>query len=387
MKKIVITLSAVFSLISLVACDGIIHISDLKVESKGHFTQEQLNYLKSEDYTDTSPYNGNMSISKPEPVVFTWKSNYKKDIEFGIIDGCGRLSHEFDKPQYNYKVKGNRFEFYNPIFKTDEIGNTSCFLFFNNNSGESGIYFSEEVTVSGPRNVYVDGVENMRDIGGWGKFNDKGQYITYMKQGMLYRSGRFNEDKETDVKVSISENGLYEINNHLMIKTEIDLRKTSTNEVGGLTTKSVLGDDVNYIQLPMAFNGNNILTFKGKVSGDTYEYDNPAMIKRFFEILADKNNYPIDYHCSIGKDRTGCLSYLVEGLMGFEKEHMYRDYMFTNFADAGLCKITDITDRYGKTIDEYESGETLQEKVYNYLNDVIGVSKENLDNVINNLKA
>ena len=73
--------------------------------------------------------------------------------------------------------------------------------------------------------------------------------------------------------------------------------------------------------------------------------------------------------------------------MGFEKEHMYRDYMFTNFADAGLCKITDITDRYGKTIDEYENGETLQEKVYNYLNEVIGVSKENLDKVINNLKA
>ena len=37
-------------------------------------------------------------------------------------------------------------------------------------------------------------------------------------------------------------------------------------------------------------------------------------------------------------------------------------------------------------IDEYTSGNTLQEKVYNYLNEVIGVSKENLDSVINNLK-
>ena len=199
MKKIVITLSTVFSLISLVACDGTLYITGLKVESKGHFTQEQLNYLKSEEYTDTSPYNGNMSISKPEPVVFTWKSNYKKYIEFAITDGYGRLSVEFDRPQYNYRVKGNRFEYYNPIFKTDEIANTSCLLFFNNYSDENGIYFSEEVTVSGPRNIYVDGVENMRDIGGWGKFNDKGQYITYMKQGMLYRSGRFNEDKANPV--------------------------------------------------------------------------------------------------------------------------------------------------------------------------------------------
>ena len=387
MKKIVVTLSTVISLLSLVACEGTLRISDVKYESKGHFTQEQLNYLKSEDYTNTSPYNGNMSLSKPEPIVFTWKSNSKKELTILMGDGQGRESTEFDKPQYNYKVKGNKFEFYNPIFKTTEKANTSVFMISEDHTGDSGLYFSEEVAVSGPRNVYVDGVENMRDIGGWGKFNDSGQYVTYMKQGMLYRSGRFNEDKETEVKVSITKDGLYEVNNHLLIKTEIDLRKTSTNEVGGLNNKSVLGDNVNYIQLPMAYNGNNILTFKGKVSGDDYEYDNPAMIKRFFEILADKNNYPIDYHCSIGKDRTGCLSYLVEGLLGFSQEHMYRDYMFTNFADAGMCKITDITDRYGKTIDEYNDGDTLQQKIYNYLNKEVGVSTENLDQVINNLKA
>ena len=208
-----------------------------------------------------------------------------------------------------------------------------------------------------------------------------------MKQGMIYRSGRFNEDKEEAIKVTISSDGLSEINNHLKIKTEIDLRRTSTNEVGGLNNKSVLGEQVNYHQLPMVYGGENILTFKGTVRGDEYEYDNPAMIKRFFEILADSNNYPINYHCSIGKDRTGCLSYLIEGLMGFDQETMYRDYMFTNFANAGMCKLTDITDRYGKTIDEYEHGSSLQEKVYNYLNEVVGVSTANLDSIINILKA
>ena len=164
------------------------------------------------------------------------------------------------------------------------------------------------------------------------------------------------------------------------------MRRTSTNEVGGLTNKSVLGDGVNYVQLPMVYGGNNILTFKGKVSGDTYEYDNPAMIKSFFDLLADSNNYPINYHCSIGKDRTGCLSYLLEGLMGFDQEAMYRDYMFTNFADAGMCKLTDVTTRYGKTIDDYTVGETLQEKVYNYLNQEVGVSVDNLDRIIEILK-
>ena len=139
----------------------------------------------------------------------------------------------------------------------------------------------------------------------------------------------------------------------------------------------------------MNYSGQNILTFTGKVSGDTYEYDNPAMIKSFFEILSDKNNYPIDFHCSIGKDRTGCLAYLVEGLLGFDEQTMIRDYMFTNFSNAGMCKVTDInnTNRYGKTLNDYTNGNSLNEKIYNYLNLEIGISSQTLDKVIDILKA
>ena len=157
--------------------------------------------------------------------------------------------------------------------------------------------------------------------------------------------------------------------------------------MGSLTDKSVLSNDVHYYQYPMAYGGNNILTFKGKLSGDDYEYDNPAMIKNVMLLFSDATNYPIVFHCSIGKDRTGCIAYLLEGLLGFDQETMYRDYMFTNFADAGMCKMTDITSRYGKTIDEYTNGDTLQQKVFNYLKDEIGVPEENLNNFINILKA
>jgi hypothetical protein len=53
--------------------------------------------------------------------------------------------------------------------------------------------------------------------------------------------------------------------------------------------------------------------------------------------------------------------------------------LFSNFAKiSGICKTEDIDDRYGATLKAYE-GETLQEKTYNYLNKVIGVSTEKLD--------
>ena len=346
--------------------------SELKAVISGHFTEPQINYLNNEDPSNTSPYNGNMSVSKPLPISLTWESEINASYFVEIYK-----DEDLKEKVVTYQTSEKSFDFYNPIFNQDYYIKV-CLKDTDGGSLDSEvIHVKESPTVKGPRNLYVDGVENIRDIGGWG----------YIKQGMLYRSGRFNEDKAEEVNVTISNAGINEINNHLKIKTEIDLRRTSNNEVGGLNDKSVLGENVNYIQLPMAYGGNNILTFTGKLSGDDYVYDNPTEIKEFFNILADEKNYPINFHCSIGKDRTGCMAYLIEGLLGFDQETIYRDYMFTNFADAGMCKLTDITDRYGKTINNYESGETLQGKIYNYLNQEIGVSTDNLDNIINILKA
>ena len=371
MKKALLPLLLVIPLVACSPQGQLVNVLRADAVASGHFTKEQATYLNNDDPSSTSPYNGNMSVSKPVPVTITWEGSE------GLYDVSFFEDEEHTKKIVSYQVEGFSFDFYNPLFNKDYFvvityvdGGGAA-----HNTAEAS--FIEKPTIKGPRNLYIDGVENFRDIGGWG----------YIKQGMLYRSGRFNEDKADPVNVTISESGLYEINNHLKIKTEIDLRRVSTNEVGGLKDQSVLGDRVNYYQLPMAYGGNNILTFEGKLSGDDWVYNNPAEIKEFFKILADEENYPINFHCSIGKDRTGCMAYLIEGLLGFDQETMYRDYMFTNFANAGMCKLTDITDRYGKTLDEYSNGNTLQEKVYNYLNQEIGIPTDSLDNIISILKA
>ena len=375
MNKRLLTLLFVIPLTACQTSDPTINL--LKVDSKGHFTEAQLNYLTNEDPSNTSPYNGNMSVSKPVPVSISWESDkaVSYSVELYSDESCSKESLVT-----TYQTDETTLDFYNPIF--DQTYYVKVYGYDSDNKHvyekpSNVLSFVEKPTVKGPRNVYVDGVENFRDIGGWG----------YIKQGMLYRSGRFNEDKALRPTPTITEQGIHEVIHNLGIKTEIDLRRVSTNEVGGLTNESVLAPFINYFQLPMAYGGNNILTFKGKLSDDDFEYDNPGQIKWFFKYLSEEENYPIAFHCSIGKDRTGCLAYLVEGLLGFDQETMYRDYMFTNFADAGMCKLTDITDRYGKTLDDYESGSTLQEKVYNYLNQEIGVPTEYLDKVINILKA
>ena len=363
-KKLVLLLLPLMLLTSCVIEPKLYFIDMMVIGYDDMHTEIQLNYINSDNYEDTTPYSGNLSKSAPNPISFSWNTSEKVD-KYKIYIS----KDEGFKDALVYEMNEPYFDFYNALYDT-----TYYYMIESDNIYTSDYFTTGEL--NGPRNLYIDGVENVRDLAFKGK----------IKQGYIYRSGRFNEEKVEEVTPSITELGLKQIK-ELNIKTEIDLRRTSTNEVGALSDTSVLGDDVNYIQLPMAFGGNNILTFTGTLRGDDYQYNNPQEIKKFFDILADENNYPIDFHCSIGKDRTGCLAYLLEGLLGIEEEYLMRDYMFTNFANAGYCKPEDINTRYVKTLKDYEVGEALQEKIYNYLSsENIGVSSANLDKIIEILK-
>ena len=232
----------------------------------------------------------------------------------------------------------------------------------------------------GPRNIYVDGVRNVRDLGGYG----------YIKQGLIYRGGSFESMNESTKKLelNITSKGQKTLVEQLKIKTEIDVRKNleekGIKENCGLTKSTV--DGLNYIDLPMYYGGNNILTYQDD------NYDNPNRIKEFFSLLSERNNYPVYFHCTHGKDRTGGLAYVLEALMGADKESMYRDYLFSNFAsymDYNM-NVNGIEGNFGKTLEEYLSEDTslsLAERTYSYLINEVGVTKATLDEVMNILKA
>ena len=375
MNKIIKISFALATIALLSACSA---PSNLKVTCSGHFTDEQSAYLKSENIADTTPYNGNMSLSAPKPTILKWSGSSMNGYKVNLYK-----DEALQELAFSYTTKKNSLEFYN-----EELLQTYYWNVTAGGSTSKTFSFKNTIDVAGPRNLNIDGVENFRDIGGWGVLTDQG-YKCYMKQGMVYRSGRFNEDKADEVTITVSDEGLKEVKNNLKIKTEIDFRRTSNNEIGSLTS-SALGEGVNYYNLPMLYEGKNLLTWTGPSGKDTYQYDNPGMIKRFFEILSGENNYPVNFHCSIGQARPGCLAYLLEGLLGFDQEVMNRDYMFTNFANAGMCKLQDDiynSGRYGYTLENYANGETINEKIYNYLKDEIGVNQEKLDNIISILKV
>ena len=205
---------------------------------------------------------------------------------------------------------------------------------------------------SAPRNIYCDGITNMRDLGGW-KTADGAR----IKQGLVYRSGEWCLPAS---KVVITEEGIA-VMKELGIVTQVDLR----SEASGKDPCPV--DGVTVFHIPM------------DASGDIRSNTCEAVVK-FFEILADESNYPLVFHCKHGTDRTGYMAFLINALLGVEEENLYRDYLFSNFAAIdGDRKITHIKNKYVDHILGYGKG-TSAENCEAYLLD-IGVKQEHIDAV------
>lgn len=321
-------------------------------EDLNALTDEQ-NKFYTGDYENVELYAcGVAELSRPEPIILTWDYN-KTATEYEV-----RISKNSDMSDcIVYTVDTNSLNIYNLFIGTEYYWNVKAVG--DDAVSETACFETASNTV---RNIYVDGVTNFRDLGGHSIGNNK-----TVNQGLIYRSARFNENLTSTVTPVITEKGLEMVSNVLKIKSEIDLRMVSNNEVGALTDESVLGENVNYYQCPMGYD-DNILSI------------NSDEIVNVFKILADRSNYPIVFHCSIGTDRTGMVAFLIEALLGVSEEDIYRDYLMSNFGAIGSKRWTSVITSYIDIVDGCE-GNILSEKVYNYLIS-IGVSSESLDSVI-----
>ena len=226
----------------------------------------------------------------------------------------------------------------------------------------------------GPRNLSVDKVDNVRDLGGWATPTGS------VKQGMAYRGGRLNQNSlksDGSVSVKISQKGIAYMTQELGIRTEIDLRERSENGFDPFGEGfSVLGEQVKYIACPMV---NKAPDYN---PADPANFDS---LRRCLEVFADPEAYPIYFHCSVGTDRTGYIAYLLGGLLGVSKEDLLRDYLFSDFASIGGSRhISDISEKYVAQIDAM-AGDTLSAKVSAYLTDTVGVSEETIAGILRNL--
>lgn len=156
--------------------------------------------------------------------------------------------------------------------------------------------------------IDIDGVDNVRDMGGW--HTESGETINY---GKIYRGSRFD---------NITDNGVATLKK-LGIKTDIDIRSTASWDSYGAVERT--GLKYHFIETNLSYDQ----VFRG--DGEPAEEIGKNYTK-IFELLADESNYPIYLHCNYGNDRTGTMVFLLNGLLGVNYEDLTRDYELTSYA-------------------------------------------------------
>lgn len=328
-------------------------------------TELQLSYLTG-DYRDISTYaTGDKELSRPVPLTLSWVAE-PKNADDEILSYVFEYATKEDfSDSLQYATAERSYDVINLAVGTEYYWRVTAKL---ESGGQATSPVSTFTTADrGPRNLYVDGVTNVRDLGGWAT-SDGGR----VKQGLIYRCGRLNKSETETPVIEITDDGIWTMLSDLGVRTEIDLRTKDNHEAGGITS-SPLGELVDYRNVELEWNNDN------------YLLNNLDSVREFFEIASDEASYPLIFHCNIGTDRTGMFAFLINGLLGVSEEDLYRDYLFSNFANIGGERgLSNIQNNYLKTV-KAAAGETLSEKIRNCLIDC-GVPSSQLDAVVNILK-
>ena len=157
--------------------------------------------------------------------------------------------------------------------------------------------------------IKLDGVSNVRDMGGWPTTSGK-----TVKYGKIYRGSKLDD---------ITQIGIDTIK-YLGIKTDIDIRSTASWDSHG----AVPSTGLNYYFIDTNVHYDYVL------GGGDSEKEIKENYPKIFELLADESNYPIYLHCNYGNDRTGSMAFILNGLLGVTYEDLTRDYEITSYAYA-----------------------------------------------------
>lgn len=316
------------------------------------------------------------------PVRFSWKGNgsvkytlYLSDNEnFDNADTyvSSGLKTEIDvynllpATTYYYKVEGTR------------PGDCSDTLQFSTNSASI-------------RYIVADGAANTRDIGGYKSNNGTVNY------GKIYRgsfAGGIN---------GLTDDGRNTFEKELKIKTEIDLRKDAKQK------SEYLSENVGYYKFDVgSYTDIFDVATRNSLDDDALRdsTDKSSEIKKFFEVLADENNYPVIIHCENGADSTGTMAFLINALLGVSEGDLIKDFELSTFsklsgaryrsamnADGTAFDDTGVMQNdseafvaFGATINALREnygmeGKSLSYAVENYLTSYVGVSSTEIENV------
>lgn len=198
-------------------------------------------------------------------------------------------------------------------------------------------------TTVGPlRTIFIDGITNVRDLGGWKAGKKRIRY------GRLFRGGRLDNIVNPEDLSSLG------------ITADLDLRGNPPESSGGSGQSQPI-PWLKYANYP-------VIMFMASQSGPSGTTSGlyQAAIRQVIEWLRDGET--VYFHCHGGADRTGTLAFIIESLLGVSEVDASIDYELTSFASSPdrLRTVMDYSRYPFKRLILYLKGfegETMEEKV------------------------
>ena len=214
---------------------------------------------------------------------------------------------------------------------------------------------------------FKSGCRNARDLGGWKTVD--GKTVKYRK---IYRGGRMQSETVSNAgKKEILAEG---------IGGQLDLRGKSD-----VLTKPCI-EGMEFCAPVIEQGGKSMLVNDAKKTKQCFE----------FVVNCLRNDKPVYFHCSLGRDRTGTFDILLLGLLGVREGDIGKAYEVTYFAPVGysvsssesgsnptpIFKNTRCTWVYSDVVPYFWSlstDGTFADGVEKYLLTVAGVSQKDID--------
>ena len=238
--------------------------------------------------------------------------------------------------------------------------------------GEKLLQQGDIETQGSVRMIYVDGtVANVRDLGGW--LTEDGKHR--LRYGKLIRGSELNWEYEATPL------GLQQLRD-IGVGAEIDLRAHWEASAKGDTVSegvSVFGfqnaASTPIGEVPTYLYTNNSGQLPEHMSQYLYQYY--WRLEFNFIVQNLREGRAVYYHCIYGRDRTGYLSMLLEGLLGVGYSDIVKDYELSSIGLRSASKKSSFDEALSYIYSM--QGETLRDKFERFFIYYIHASRSNID--------
>lgn len=294
---------------------------------------------------DTATFNklnpDHTDVFRSEGVRVSWLSKTK--------GATVRISENSNMSDYtDFETESNTYYF------RDLFAGTDYFYQIISKDRSSVTPITKFTTAFQPRTIDIFGISNTRDIGGW--ITEDG--TKRIKQGILYRGEGTSK---------MTEKGMKDFTEKYGIRTDLSL--------SGSDVSSLLKDktDVHYCE---------ILTYGNMYSCDQKYLDN---FRNALLLLTDESNFPIYFHCYIGRDRTATFAATVLALCGVKKNDIKKEYCISFLAESGWRDgngPSAMMPHFNTYLDPL--GTDIQTSIRQYLKNKVGLTDEQMDRIVEN---